>query len=120
MIGRDDGDLEIYLMKRDGSNARRLTHYEGTALGARYSPDGQRIVFQGFQPPAFSEILVMNANGSEVEPLTRGRWSSAGRPSWSPDGRELAFNTEGSIYLIGADGANPRKLTDNGRHPTWR
>ena len=120
MIGRDDGDLEIYRMARDGSNVRRLTQYEGTALGARYSPDGQRIVFQGFQPPAFSEILIMDANGSAVEHLTRGRFPSAGRPGWSPDGRELVFNFEGSIYVMHAEGGNPRKLTDNGRHPAWR
>lgn len=118
-FGRDDGDLEIYRMDLNGSNVRRLTNHAGTALGAKWSPDGQQIAFHRFVAGGASDILVMNADGSEPRNLMRGRFS-AGRPTWSPDGSEIAFNAEGGIYVMRADGSDPKLLTRNGRHPDWR
>ena len=41
-------------------------------------------------------------------------------PSWSPDGRHIAFDSnrgdKAEIYVMGSDGSNPRRLTD---HPAW-
>jgi Tol biopolymer transport system component len=68
-------------------------------------------------------IYVANADGSGMVRLTAGE-----RPSWSPDGRRIAFERgsrhEGwlphgaAIYLINADGSGEIKLTD-GMHPAW-
>ena len=48
----------------------------------------------------------------------------ASSPSWSPDGRHIAFvsNRDGDdeIYVMGSDGTNPRRLTmDGGKDPSW-
>ena len=46
-------------------------------------------------------------------------------PSWSPDGRHLAFSSyrdggNNEIYVMDADGSNQRRLTTNGGgQPTW-
>ena len=41
-------------------------------------------------------------------------------PSWSPDGQHIVFDSnrrgKADIYVMGADGSNPRRLTD---HPDW-
>jgi hypothetical protein len=68
-------------------------------------------------------VHVANADGSGVVRITEGR-----SPSWSPDGRRIAFvrwetNDQGavlsqSIYLMDADGSNETRLTE-GRSPAW-
>lgn len=118
-FGRDDGDLEIYRMQRNGSSIRRLTWYSRTALGAKWSPDGRQIVFQGYQSEEASDILTINVDGRGLRNLTRGRFS-AGRPVWSPDGSKIAFNAKGSIYAMRADGSDVRMLSSGARHPDWR
>ena len=46
--------------------------------------------------------------------------ASYSAPTWSPDGRYIAFGFErdgrAKIYVIGSDGSNPHRLTD---HPAW-
>jgi Tol biopolymer transport system component len=60
----------------------------------------------------------MNADGSEQRRLTSGS-----RPSWSPDGRRIAFLRGGpglgsfELYAMNADGSGQRKLVFT-RHAT--
>ena len=45
--------------------------------------------------------------------LTKGT-----QPTWSPDGRSIAFVRNGEIHVIGADGGNDRRLA-RGAQPAW-
>ena len=43
-------------------------------------------------------------------------------PAWSPDGRRIAFASNGDIYVMDADGGNQRRLTTGGVNdgvPSW-
>ena len=126
LMGTDDGDLEIYLMDRDGSNVRRLTEGAATALTPAWSPDGQRIAFHTYRD-GIAYIHVMNADGSNQRPLTDGSRVD-GRPVWSADGKDIIFNCgpdqheKREICLIRADGSGFRTLTKNEAfdgHPDW-
>jgi TolB protein len=112
-----------YLVRTDGSGARRLPHIPLTAV---WSPDGRRIAFagRGARPKSgpccyssHSDIYVMNADGSGTRKLTHNARYNA-EPAWSPDGRKIAFrstrNGNRDIYVMNADGSGKRNLT---RHP---
>src|SRR5690606_41707755 len=51
-----DGDLDIYTMKTDGSNVRRLTNSEGYDGGAFFSPDGSKIVYRAYHSTDSAEM----------------------------------------------------------------
>ncbi len=81
------------------------------------TPDaGGRIVFQSYRNGSY-QIFVMNADGTDVRPLTSGGYLDQA-PSWSPDGARIVFSTDrGSadgtvkLFVMDADGANVRQLT---------
>ncbi|HEY0243208.1 MAG TPA: hypothetical protein VGC52_11160, partial [Gemmatimonadaceae bacterium] len=70
-------------------------------------------------------IYTMNADGSAHTRLTFNT-SRDNRPSWSPDSRRIAFQSdrdgEMEIYVMNADGSNQMRLTRNATedaYPSW-
>jgi hypothetical protein len=115
---------DVFVMDADGSDLKQLTaDHVGVHSGQpAWSPDGTRIAFvRGASVPTTlivrpGSVFVMNADGSDVQRLTRG-WLDA-RPAWSPDGREIAFSrskrvasSSRAIWVMDADGGHLRKLT---------
>jgi Tol biopolymer transport system component len=90
-----DGDYEIYTIKPDGSDVRRLTRNRGNDAHMAWSPDGSHILFasslMGFKdeapytdaPQPYGEIFVMRADGSDLQQLTDNQWEE-GTPAWRP------------------------------------
>ncbi|MEJ2627089.1 MAG: DPP IV N-terminal domain-containing protein, partial [bacterium] len=82
-----------------------------------FSPDGSKIAFTKWGPD-YSEIWVMDADGSNPTQLTSGYQDSY--PAWSPDGSKIAFNRSWHIYIMNADGSEITQVTqEEGEYPTW-
>ena len=71
----------------------------------------------------FHALYVVGTNGCAVRRLTR---SGAGSPSWSPDGRWIAFDTsgEGVIWKVHPDGTGLTRIVgsmraDTDSSPAW-
>jgi TolB protein len=87
-----DADLEIYTMNPDGTGVRRLTHRVGYDGGAVFSPDGTRIAWRAQYP-----------NSPEEEADYRALLA-----------RGLVRPSRLELWVMEADGSNPRQLTQNG------
>jgi TolB protein len=99
---RNTGDVDIYSMRPDGSDQRRLSRAPVFAPdGFDYSPDGKRIVFDdGYS------IHEMNADGSHRRRLTSGPGDI--RPAYSPSGAQIVFERGGrpNLMTMDADGTD--------------
>ena len=84
---------EIYVMKADGSDVKRLTTSAGYDGGPFFSPDGDRICWRRFaENGATAEIMTMNVDGSDQRQVTHlGAMSWA--PYYHPSGQYLIFTT---------------------------
>lgn len=118
----------IYTMKADGTDLKRLTNNDGQYYGACFSPDGQHIAFYSDKAQKDEDIYIMKSDGTEMTRLTR----DAGRnvtPGWAPDGSQLVFSSSRGgglqLYTMNADGTGQKQLTKAGSklanyyNPVW-
>jgi len=117
--------VDLMSMNVDGSALRILTDNDYGERDANWSPDGNMIVYRSIRN-SFSEICVMNADGSNVTRLTYDTLSHKGSPCWSPDGDWIVYSTDADgdeeIFKMRKDGSSKIKLTDNSfldRLPVW-
>jgi Tol biopolymer transport system component len=90
-----DGDFEIFTIRPDGKDLKRLTFSPGNEGHCAWSPDGESILFSsarlGFKdealytdsPQPYGEVYVMKKDGTNVRQLTDNQWEDAG-PAWQP------------------------------------
>lgn len=62
-------------------------------------------------------VLRTNLNGKHTRWLLRPRLDAS--PSWSPDGSELAFTSDGVVFLESAGGGFPISTGLTGSDPAW-
>ncbi len=105
--------VEIYLMRSDGTEVRRLTHREGYDGGPVFSPDGKQIAWRRFEPEdGTAELYTMAVDGQDVRQITE-----VDQTSWAafyhPSGDYLIFssNRHGvgnyELYVVDVRGASP-------------
>jgi len=121
--GRDNDVNELYVMRLDGSNIRRLTHsdyspYQSIGFSpAVWSPDDRQLAYV-MHAGGPSKLFVANADGSGQKQLSVDKPTNSGifLLGWLPD-RRILFLTEGldrsrTIYSILPDGSGLTALTE--------
>jgi len=136
--------FDIYTANADGSDLRGLTSYGVYTAEGVLSPDGRTIVFTSLKDGDL-DIYTMRVDGSDVRRLTTTPGYDGG-PWWSPDGRRIVYRAyhprdsaglagyrdllaqrlvrpnRMDIWVMDADGANQRQVTDLGAAsfgPSW-
>jgi Tol biopolymer transport system component len=64
-----------------------------------------------------SGIWTMDSNGKNRKQIVKS--SSVDCPAWSPDGKRIAYEDDGDVYIIDSNGKGKNKVIINGKHPTW-
>src|SRR4051812_48383079 len=134
-----DRNLDLRMIKRDGRLPRSIGDTGGGwyPSGLAASPDGRRVAYSqwevcdgcGYQD---TRIAMVSADGGEPVVLYHDKQGSTvvnvEHPTWSPDGKQLAFAAEAlaenrGLYVIDVAGGEPRKLPLSGvvdvHDPAW-
>jgi Tol biopolymer transport system component len=124
---------DVWTVNPNGSAPVNLTdnesYFDETPA---WSPDGRRIAFASWnskdQPAGSSgSIRVTDPDGTYGVEISLLGVDSVYEPSWSPDGRKIAFwsPSSGHIFLANADGSGtPKRLptpgfSGSGARPEW-
>ena len=87
--------------------------YDDTNLD--YSPNMSQVAFSS-QRTGSQQVWIADADGGNAEQLTDIDTSFTGSPSWSPDGLQLAFDTNvertWAVFVTNANGSGRRRLSD--------
>jgi beta-lactamase regulating signal transducer with metallopeptidase domain len=82
--------LQLYLMKTDGTQERRLTEGGGNSR-ARFSPDGKKILYLHRTNAEGSSIWTVDVDGGNATDLINEADPSVPDGAfWSPDGKQIA------------------------------
>jgi tricorn protease len=88
---------DLWLVKEDGTEPRRLTSHRAPSVHPRFSPDGKWIAFSAARY-GNHDVFVIPAEGGEARRLT---WNSAGDTvvGWTRDSQRVVFtSSRGRVY----------------------
>lgn len=125
---------QIFTMRVDGTDVRRVSTGKGRTTCAFFFPDGRRVIYAsthlagdacpappdrsaGYVWPIYPayDIFAADLDGSGLTRLTRTEGYDA-EGAVSPDGTWIVFTSvrdgDLELYVMDADGANVRRLTD--------
>jgi TolB protein len=122
------GIHQIYTIDEDGSNDRKVIDAQIGLNHQDCSADGKKYVAVGYVGADFStwSIHTFDADGENLVRLTRkeGVWDS--EPSWSPDGKRIAFtrifpkeNRREELWMMNSDGSDQHYIGIEGFASKW-
>jgi formylglycine-generating enzyme required for sulfatase activity len=99
------GTMKIWSMLASGKGAKQLTRGADPDADPRFSPDGKQILYTTLRD-GFPEVWLMNRDGSEPRPVTKGS-----QGSWAPDGKSIAFIRDNQAFVRDLASGHERRVT---------
>ncbi|MDH5465899.1 MAG: Tol-Pal system beta propeller repeat protein TolB [Candidatus Aminicenantes bacterium] len=123
-ISDRDGNDELYMMDYDGHNQTRLTFNKIIDYMPAWTTEGEKIAYTSYRGTEAGLYIYNPYEGTRKEVMSTGTNYA---PSFSPDGKKLAFCStieEGNseIYVANSDGTDIRRITFNNAidtSPAW-
>lgn len=114
------GANEIWVCRSDGSEPKRITHFDGPMTGSpRWSPDGRSLAFDS-RGRGRADIYVVNLDNGDPMRITDSTAANSDNvvPSWSHDGRAVYYSSdrtgEWQIWRHSLDTATDIQITTSG------
>jgi Tol biopolymer transport system component len=83
--GQQAVGAQLYTVGADGKSVRQLTRLAGNSFGARWSPDGRRIVFvRNSHVGPSGDLWTLAEDGTGLRRLTNAADLAARAPDWGP------------------------------------
>lgn len=134
--GYYDGNPDVYVMNKYGGEITRVTYHPGYDEVIGWHPGRNKIIFaaQRSDYPRYSELFLISPDGTGLEKLIM---HEAARGSFSPDGRQIAYNkvsrenrtwkrykggTAQDVYIYDLETDEERNITNyegTDRMPMW-
>jgi Tol biopolymer transport system component len=126
---RAGGQRDVHVVSVDGSHEQAVTTGPAEEQHAGWSPDGNAIVFDS--APTLSDrneayVVSRARRGAPWSPPRQLTTHGSSDPKWSPDGRLIAYCTDGQLWVIAPDGTGDRLLVAPGSsgdpepmYPVW-
>ena len=127
-VSSREGNPEVYVMRADGSEVRRLTAFHREDTAPLWSPDGKWIAFLSDREGGRRRPFVVRPDGTGTRAVSGTAATGEERePAWSPDGKKLAFvgrleDGTTRIWVAPVEGGEPVALTDGKSlddQPAW-
>ena len=120
-----EGFSHLFVVSADGGAPRQITSGNWSHGDGRWTPDGNALLFTGNRVAEWeyawreSDIYRVDVATGAITQLTTRRGPDS-NPTPSPDGRLIAYSgydttsatwQDAALYVMNADGSNPRALT---------
>ena len=112
---REGSHRDVLVISADGAKTETVSATSAEEQHAGWSPDGNSIVFDSASALGGDNQAYVASRTKRGEPWGKPRrLTSHGSadPKWSPDGKLIAFCTQGQLRTIAPDGTNERVLVN--------
>ena len=113
-VDREPLVKQIFLKDLETGEVTQLTH-SGSNSMPKWSPNGSQIVYLSWSQENSYDIYIMNADGTDSQPLVTGTASDR-LPDWSPLGDKIVFESDrdgtNQIYVLDLNSFETIKLTN--------
>jgi Tol biopolymer transport system component len=112
---RDDGRYDVWVGDVNANNAQQVTNTHNVTEVA-WSPKGDWLAYvQNWSDETLEgQISLVRPDGEDARTLVEGD-----APEWAPDGKNLVYVHNRSIWTVGSDGEGATRIIPNGHSPAW-